>query len=51
MITDPTVGFDIVLNRVANIIINLTERKASKILHIYPESNLCYYLRTVRLDE
>ena len=43
-------GFDQVLQRAANIILNVTERQISKILHVYPENNLTAFIGEVRLE-
>ncbi len=40
-------GFDSVLQRVANIVINVTERQSSKILQVYPEGNFTKFLAEV----
>lgn len=43
----PIKGFNVVMQRVANIILNITERQPSNILHAYPESALVSYIGPV----
>lgn len=43
----PIKGFNVVMQRVANIILNITERQPSNILHVYPENALVSYLGPV----
>ena len=40
-------GLDTPLQRMANIVINVTERQASKILHVHPEGNFTKFLAEV----
>jgi hypothetical protein len=42
-------GFDVVSQRVANIVINITEKMATKVLHLHPEeSNFTAFLSEVQ---
>ncbi|RYG93575.1 hypothetical protein EON65_58710 [archaeon] len=43
----PTTGYNYVLNRVANIALNLAEKQPAKTLHIFPENNFVTYLGKV----
>lgn len=45
--TEVIEGYNIVLRRVANVIICVTDKQPSKILHIYPECMLANYLKNV----
>eukprot|EP01039_Chlorochromonas_danica_P010947 gene10947-12171_t len=40
----PQIGYNYILNRVANIIFNVTERQPTKMLQVYPEGSLVTYL-------
>jgi hypothetical protein len=44
----PIKGFNVILQRMANIMINVTDRQVSKALHIHPISNLLYYAGEVK---
>lgn len=43
----PQIGYNYILNRVANIIFNVTEKQPTKMLQVYPEGSLATYLGKV----
>lgn len=43
-------GFNVVMNRVANIVLNVTEKKPSNVLHAYPENSLLSYIGEVNVQ-
>ena len=43
----PTEGFQLVLHRAANIVLNIAEGLTTKVLHIHSETNLIDYFGTV----
>lgn len=43
----PIRGLDVISNRIANIVINITEKRPTNILHVYPENSVVTYLGKV----
>ena len=43
----PPTGYNLILNRIANIMMNITEKQFTKTLVIYPQDNLLAYLDEV----
>lgn len=43
----PVRGIDIVTNRVANMILNIADKKSTSVLHVYPENNALTYVGEV----
>ncbi|KAJ1422465.1 hypothetical protein B484DRAFT_399065 [Ochromonadaceae sp. CCMP2298] len=43
-IATPATGFDKITERVASIVVNVTEKQASKVLNVYPHNGLTRYL-------
>lgn len=43
----PVMGFNIVANRIANMVLNITEKNPSNVLHVYPENHMLAYVGEV----
>jgi hypothetical protein len=43
----PIAGYNFIMNRLANIALNVTEKQMTKALHVFPESSYVLYLGNV----